>query len=432
MKNTARDIMELYKSSDKNEIAQYFPLLMNERLTCIFQASIEPKLEDYQEVADMLNTLLELNIEAGHVKVLLDFYPYVKAKISHNPATDETMRDMILDAVSDFFLGCPWPEYEENINMDDYIDALAIQFKGFSAGFEIMSQLVANQHQSYDVTKMSEPLFSSEDWTPQLSDADAASAISQIYRDEEEEEEMPKRFISDMDEHIKMLMAKKREDDEEYGEIKFNKETYKGINESYLGLYGEDMLPPEEIDRMLTVGIKSEIAQFGLSDTCVRENMAEEVMKFFIGKYYDERNRNEDINLELNDVIVAYSKAFKEKKDNGSKRGSEDDCEQGKVTLSPETYKEINGHLNLFGEDMLPPEEIDKILGDEYIKSQIVAWGIDTVVRDNLFELFVDYFLPEKYSEYGISYQERSDKLDEAVKAYVKAFKEKNKKDLQS
>lgn len=313
MKSTAKDVIELYKSSDKNEITEYFPLLMNERLTCIFQASIEPKTEDYQEVADMLNTLLELNIEAGHVKVLLDFYPYVKAKIPHNPATDETMRDFILDAVSDFFLGCPWPEYEENVNMDDYIDALAIQFKGFSTGFEIMSQLMVSQHQNHDAQEMTENLSSDENWTPKLSDIDASSAIHHLYNDEKEN--TSQRFISDMDEHVRMLMTKEREDyeDEECAKITFNKETYEGINQGYLGLYGEDMLPPEEIDHILTIDIKSEIARFGLSDTCVRENMAEEVMRFFIGKYYDEFNRNEDINLELNDVIIAYAKAFKEK-----------------------------------------------------------------------------------------------------------------------
>lgn len=313
MRSAAKDIMELYQSSNKEEIAEYFPLLMNERLNCIFQKNIEPKTEDYQEVTDMLNGVLELNIEAGHVKVLLDFYPYVKAKIAHNPANDEMMRDLILDAVSDFFLGCPWPEYEENINMDNYLDALTVQFKGFSTGFEIMSQLMVSQHQNYDAPEMTDNLSSDDNWRPQLSDREVSSAIHDTYSDEKEK--TSRKFISDMDEHVRMLMTKEREnyEGEEYAKITFNKETYEGINQDYLGLYGEDMLPPEEIDRILTIDIKSEIARFGLSDTCVRENMAEEVMRFFIGKYYDDHDRNEDINLELDDVIVAYAKAFKEK-----------------------------------------------------------------------------------------------------------------------
>lgn len=320
MRSTAKDIMEIYKSSNKDEIAEYFPLLMNERLNCIFQKSIEPKTEDYQEVADMLNGMLELNIEAGHVKVLLDFYPYVKAKIAHNPATDEMMRDLILDAVSDFFLGCPWPEYEENVNMDDYLDVLSVQFKGFSTGFEITSQLIINQHQqAQDLPAVNR----SNEGLSEMSNQDTVAALASAYA---EENDAPSVSLS--------FEAK-----ETHRDTKFEQQS------------------------------------------------------------------------------ISYS---------------EEDGEEDKVILSPKTYKEINGHLNLFGEDMLPPEEIDKILGDEYIKSQIVAWGIDTVVRDNLFEIFVGYFLPEKYSEYGISYQETSDKLDEAVKAYVKAFKEKTKKDLQS
>lgn len=285
MRSAAKDIIELYKSSDKNEITEYFPLLMNERLTCIFQASIEPKTEDYQEVADMLNTLLELNIEAGHVKVLLDFYPYVKAKIPHNPATDETMRDFILDAVSDFFLGCPWPEYEENVNMDDYIDALAIQFKGFSTGFEIMSQLMVSQHQN----------------TQDLARATSNEGVSEMSSQEA----------------LEVLTS----------------------------AYGED-----------------------------------------------------------------------------------DD--QDKIILSKKTYREINqDYLDLYGEDMLPPEEIDKILGDSQIKTQIIEWEFDTVVRENLFEIIIDYFIPH---DHMLSYEDKKQKMQVAVKEYSRAFKEKNKKDLQS
>lgn len=316
MRSTAKDIMELYQSSNKDEIAEYFPLLMNERLNCIFQKSVEPKIADYQEVADMLNGLLELNIEAGHVKVLLDFYPYVKVKIAHNPATDAMMRDLILDAVSDFFLGCPWPDYEEeNINMDNYLDALTVQFKGFSTGFEIMSQLMINQHQN---TQDIQAETNSTERLSEMSNQDTVAALASAYAEE---------------------------------------------NTSSLSLSFEAK----------------------------------------------EANRNTEKQVKSN-------KAYEDEKDDG---------EEDKVILSKKTYKEINGELNLFGEDMLPPEEIDKILGDEYIKSQIVAWGIDTVVRDNLFETFVGYFLPEKYSEHGVSYQEKYEKLNEAVKAYVKAFKEK-------
>lgn len=286
MRSTAKDIMELYQSSNKDEIAEYFPLLMNERLNCIFQKSIEPKTQDYQEVADMLNGMLELNIEAGHVKVLLDFYPYVKAKIAHNPATDEMMRDLILDAVSDFFLGCPWPEYEENVNMDDYLDVLSVQFKGFSTGFEITSQLIINQHQ-------------------QAQDMQAVNSSNE-----------------------------------------------------------------------------------GLSDT------------------------NEQ------DALAALTSAYGEDED------------QDRVILSKKTYKEINEYyLDLYGEDMLPPEEIDKILGDNQIKSQIVEWGFDTVVRENLFEIIIDYFTSHDHT---LSYEEKKQKMQDAVKEYSRAFKEKNKKDLQS
>lgn len=288
MRSTAKDIMDLYQSSNKDEIAEYFPLLMNERLNCIFQKSVEPKTADYQEVADMLNGVIELNIEAGHVKVLLDFYPYVKAKIAHNPANDEMMRDLILDAVSDFFLGCPWPEYEENINMDNYLDALTVQFKGFSTGFEIMSQIIVDQHQNAQEIKAG---VSSNDDLSNMNEQDTVSALTSAYAE------------NDYDDEDRIILSKK---------------TYKEINEYYLGLDGEDMLPPEEID---------------------------------------------------------------------------------------------------------------KILVDSPIKSQIVEWGFDTVVRENLFEILIDYFVPHDHT---LSYEEKNQKMLDAVKEYSRDFKEKNKKDLQS
>ena len=288
MRSTAKDIMELYQSSNKDEIAEYFPLLMNERLNCIFQKSVEPKTEDYQEVADMLNGVLELNIEAGHVKVLLDFYPYVKAKIAHNPANDEMMRDLILDAVSDFFLGCPWPEYEENINMDNYLDALTVQFKGFSTGFEIMSQIIVDQHQN---TQDIQAETNSTERLSEMSNQDTVAALASAYAE------------NDYDDEDRIILSKK---------------TYKEINEDYLDLYGDDMLPPEEID---------------------------------------------------------------------------------------------------------------KILGDNEIKSQIVEWGFDTVVRENLFEILIAYFVPHDHTS---TYEDGKQKMLDAVKEYSRAFKEKNKKDLQS
>lgn len=78
---------------------------------------------------------------------------------------------------------------------------------------------------------------------------------------------------------------------------------------------------------------------------------------------------------------------------------------------------------------MLPPEEIDKILGDSTIKSQIVEWGFDTVVRENLFEILIDYFVPHDHT---LGYEEEKQKMLNAAKEYSRAFKEKNKKDLQS
>ena len=281
MRSTAKDIMELYQSSNKDEIAEYFPLLMNERLNCIFQKSVEPKTEDYQEVADMLNGVLELNIEAGHVKVLLDFYPYVKAKIAHNPANDEMMRDLILDAVSDFFLGCPWPEYEENINMDNYLDALTVQFKGFSTGFEIMSQIIVDQHQN---TQDIQAETNSTERLSEMSNQDTVAALASAYAE------------NDYDDEDRIILSKK---------------TYKEINEDYLDLYGDDMLPPEEIDKILGDGaIKSQIVEWGF-DTVVRENLFEILIAYFVP--HDHTSTYEDGKQKMLDAVKEYSRDFKEK-----------------------------------------------------------------------------------------------------------------------
>lgn len=155
-----KEIVLKYKNSRSGNIDAYFPLFMNDRLQSIFRKQEEPKEKDYQEVADLLNTLIGTDLQAGHIQAILDFYPYIKTKISHYPAYDPVMRDMLLDTISDFMLGCNWLEYEDGIEEKDYIDVIVMQIEAFIKGFEKMMELKLITPSSLNVNEI-ENQFSS-------------------------------------------------------------------------------------------------------------------------------------------------------------------------------------------------------------------------------------------------------------------------------
>ncbi len=224
---STKAIVKEYENTDDNQVSEFFPLIINDRLQTIFQGSKEPSTKDYEDAAKIVNQMVGTSFEAGHIQTILSFYPYVKTKIAHYSLQEETMASMLLDVISDFLLDCRWPDYSDNLNEEEhskYFEAFAMQAEAFVKGFEMMMemQLIAKP-EANNVTENSEDNI----------------------------------FISD----------------KTYNEISGNLEYYAGV------------LSKEEIDRILDINdIKPEIVKWGASDTVVRDNILKSLFYYYLNE----------------------------------------------------------------------------------------------------------------------------------------------------
>lgn len=222
---STKSIIKEYENTDNNQISDFFPLIINDRLQTIFQSSKEPKIEDYQNAAIIINNIVKTSFEGGHIQTILSFYPYVRTKMAHYSIQEETMASMLLDVVSDFLLDCRWPDYSDNLKEEEhskYFEAFAMQAEAFVKGFEMMMEM-------------------------QL-------MVKPNNNDVEDLED--KVYISD----------------KTYNEISENLIYYTGVP-----------LSKEEVDQVLEYrDIKPDIVKWGACDTVIRDNTLESLFKYYL------------------------------------------------------------------------------------------------------------------------------------------------------
>lgn len=240
---STKAIVKEYENTDGNQVSEFFPLIINDRLQTIFQSYKEPSAKDYEDAAIKINNIVGTSFEAGHVQTILSFYPYVKTKIAHYSLQEETMASMLLDVVSDFLLDCRWPDYSDALTEEDhlkYFEAFTMQAEAFIKGFEMMMEM-------------------------QL-------IVKPNNKDIEDSEDSV--YISD----------------QTYNEISVNLEYYAGV-----------LLSREEINEVLDYrDIKPDIVKWGVSDTVVRDNILESLFIHYLNENF---NGNEDQRKRLKQEI---------------------------------------------------------------------------------------------------------------------------------
>lgn len=227
---STKAIVKEYENTDGNQVSEFFPLIINDRLQTIFQGYKEPRLKDYEDAAIKINNIVGTSFEAGHVQTILSFYPYVKTKIAHYSLQEETMASMLLDVVSDFLLDCRWPDYSDALTEEDhskYFEAFTMQAEAFIKGFEMMMEM-------------------------QL-------MVKPNNKDVEDSEDSV--YISD----------------KTYNEISENLKYYAGV-----------LLSREEINEVLDYrDIKPDIVKWGVSDTVVRDNILESLFIHYLNENFN-------------------------------------------------------------------------------------------------------------------------------------------------
>lgn len=69
------------------------------------------------KAAEFVSSQIGFDLNPEQVKGILDLYPHARVKfIEYGGANDTEVCGLVSDAVADFFLGCDWPVYGDNLS----------------------------------------------------------------------------------------------------------------------------------------------------------------------------------------------------------------------------------------------------------------------------------------------------------------------------
>ena len=137
----------LVEQTDKVMAAAKGKLSLNESLfssranTAQFyleNVNLSPSTHQVYEVAHIIKIVTGIDCDTALAKTILTLYPTAKIQVAVY-GTESDAKDEILWAVAHFFLGCPWPSFEDDVVLSEFISLLQQQAK-FS-GFDIYRPL---------------------------------------------------------------------------------------------------------------------------------------------------------------------------------------------------------------------------------------------------------------------------------------------------
>lgn len=131
-------------SAAKEEIALnengLHPLLTTRAGTTKFyieNVNLSPTTHQVYEVAHIIKIVTGIDCDSLLAKIILSLYPTAKIQVAVF-GTESDAKDEILWAVSHFFLGCPWPSFDDKVELLEFVSLLQKQAKAL--GFKLLSE----------------------------------------------------------------------------------------------------------------------------------------------------------------------------------------------------------------------------------------------------------------------------------------------------
>lgn len=114
--------LELYKKAKEQEdfyifdsYADFVKYHLEHKDVCPIEKAYEYAVKEIAENA-------YINFSVEQVKDILSFYPYALIELAENEEVE-------FDCISHFFLGCQWPKFKDNININEFLEILHFQVK---------------------------------------------------------------------------------------------------------------------------------------------------------------------------------------------------------------------------------------------------------------------------------------------------------------
>ena len=103
--------------------------------------NVSPTTHQVYEVAHIIKIVTGIDCDSFLAKTILSLYPAAKIQVAVY-GTESNAKDEILWAVAHFFLGCPWPTYNDEVQLTDFI--LLLQKQAQSLGFNLSRPIIGN------------------------------------------------------------------------------------------------------------------------------------------------------------------------------------------------------------------------------------------------------------------------------------------------
>jgi len=108
----------------------HYLLEMRQDTAKFYMANIDaiPSKKNYAATRDFLSEISGLEFTPEQTEALLDLYPRARIKVAVcNGVGDTDVRDDLSDAVALLILGCTWPTYGEQADVDEFLGMLQAQ-----------------------------------------------------------------------------------------------------------------------------------------------------------------------------------------------------------------------------------------------------------------------------------------------------------------
>jgi hypothetical protein len=118
-----RTIIEILENNEHNALLLGFTKNIN---TFLYEhRNAQPTEKNYLDAAEFMSETAGFEINMERAKGILDLYPHARIKLAvYNGLGDTEVCDLVLSAMSNFFLGCDWVTYGDKVDLTIFLAAL--------------------------------------------------------------------------------------------------------------------------------------------------------------------------------------------------------------------------------------------------------------------------------------------------------------------
>lgn len=128
MNITPADIM---RCAARPEGIDDISFVLKRQSACAFFGNItaKPTPEDIAEAVAMMADYFEIETTEAELEAILTLYPQAAIGLAEWGADDTDIRGQIASAYSNLYLGCDWPTYGDNVDLDAFTAILKAQIE---------------------------------------------------------------------------------------------------------------------------------------------------------------------------------------------------------------------------------------------------------------------------------------------------------------